>query len=62
MLNAKFTGDGTPSTNIDAGPIPNGFFLQTGGDTENKTTKLWQKMTREAKGERPDGLEKLIRL
>jgi hypothetical protein len=61
MLNARFTGDVTPSTNIDAGPIPGGFFLQTGGDTENKTTKLWQVITREAKGERPDGLEMLIR-
>ena len=62
MLSAKFTGDDTPSINIDAGPIPGGFFLKTGGDTENKTTKLWQQMTREAGGERPTGLEKLIRL
>lgn len=61
MLSAKFTGDGTPSTHIDAGPIPRGFFLQTGGETENKTTKLWEMLSREAQGERPEGLEKLIR-
>lgn len=42
---AKFTGDVTPSTNIDAGPSgKRGFFLATGGDTEMKTTKLWSMM------------------
>ena len=43
---AKFTADGTPSNTIDAGPIKGsqGFFLQTGGDTEMKTTKLWAEM------------------
>ena len=61
MLEAKFTGDVTPSTTIDAGPIPGGFFLQTGGDTENKTTKLWAKMTREPAGERPADVEPLLR-
>lgn len=61
MLSAKFTGDVTPSMNIDAGPVIGGFFLQTGGDTENKITKLWQIMTREASGELPEGLEKLLR-
>lgn len=61
MLNAKFTGDVTPSTNVDAGPIPGGFFLQTGGDTLQKTTKLWEKMTREAIGNAPEGLDKLLR-
>ena len=61
MTRARFTGDVTPSTNIDAGPIPNGFFLQTGGATENKTIKLWETMTCEAKGEHPQGLDKLIR-
>ena len=61
LLNATFSGDVTPSTNIDAGPVASGFFLQTGGDTKNNTTKLWQMMNREAKGERPEGVAKLIR-
>jgi len=61
MLSAKFTGDVTPSVNIDAGPIPGGFFLQTGGDTAQNTTKLWSKMTREAKGDPPVDLDKLLR-
>lgn len=61
MLNAKFTGDSTPSTNVDAGPISDGFFLQTGGDTVQNTTKLWAKMTREAKGNPPEDTGKLLR-
>ena len=61
MLTAKFTGDVTPSLNIDAGPIPGGFFLQTGGETAQNTTKLWSKMTREAQGNPPAELEKLLR-
>lgn len=44
MLTARFTGDVTPSENVDAGPINNGFFLQTGGETTQKTTKLWATM------------------
>lgn len=48
MTAARFTGDNTPSTNVDAGPIEDGFFLATGGDTEPKTTKLWKGMKRDA--------------
>ncbi|MGC4013666.1 MAG: DUF3472 domain-containing protein [Luteolibacter sp.] len=61
LLEARFTGDSTPILNVDAGTLPAGaFFLQTGGDTENKTAKLWQKFSREAKGERPADLEELL--
>ena len=39
---AQFTADGTPSNAIDAGKLPNGrFFLKTGGNTTNVTTRLW---------------------
>lgn len=38
---ARFTRDGNPHVNIDAGSIENGFFLQTGGDSVNETIKLW---------------------
>jgi hypothetical protein len=61
MEKARFTGDVTPSTNIDAGAVPGGFFLKTGGDTAPKTTKLWETMTRTATSNRPDGLENLLR-
>jgi hypothetical protein len=39
---ARFTADSNPVTNIDAGVAPVGdrFFLSTGGDTANATTKL----------------------
>lgn len=44
VTRAYFSGDDTPSTNIDAGKIAEtgAFFLATGGETENKTTALWQ--------------------
>ena len=40
---AYFSGDNTPSTNIDAGKVKEtgAFFLATGGDTKNDTTPLW---------------------
>lgn len=42
---AIFTADETPSEHIDAGPVKKGvFFLKTGGDTENTTTKLWNRI------------------
>ena len=31
---ALFTADSNPATTIDAGGVPGGYFLQTGGDTE----------------------------
>ncbi len=37
---AMFTGDRNTLTTIDAGPVPGGGFLQTGGDTENVTVPL----------------------
>lgn len=44
ITSAVFSGDATPSTNIDAGKIPEtgAFFLATGGATTNVTTELWQ--------------------
>lgn len=46
---ARFTADANPVLNIDAGPTAAGYFLATGGDTENKTTKLREVIPR-AKG------------
>ncbi|MEG1480227.1 MAG: DUF3472 domain-containing protein [Kiritimatiellia bacterium] len=40
---AVFSGDSNLLKTIDAGPLADGFWLQTGGDTTNVTTKLWQK-------------------
>jgi hypothetical protein len=37
---ARFTGDSNPATNIDAGVRDGRYFLATGGDVENQTTKL----------------------
>jgi Domain of unknown function (DUF3472)/Domain of unknown function (DUF5077) len=46
VTEARFTADSNPVTNIDAGPTKAGdrWFLSTGGETENKTTKLREKM------------------
>ena len=43
---AYFSADNTPSTNIDAGRVPEtgAFFLATGGATTNATTQLWQRI------------------
>ena len=35
LTQAKFTGDQTPTLNVDAGTAKNGFFLATGGETTN---------------------------
>ncbi len=53
LLKARFTGDSNPATNIDAGPVGAGFFLATGGATENKSTKLREVMTRPAGAAKP---------
>jgi hypothetical protein len=37
---ARFTGDSNPATNIDAGLKGPLYFLATGGETKNATTKL----------------------
>lgn len=47
VTEARFTADSNPVTNIDAGPtkVADRWFLSTGGETENKTTKLKEKLT-----------------
>ncbi len=50
---ARFTADSNPVLNIDAGPAGKRFFLATGGDTANITTKLREPMTREKGEARP---------
>jgi hypothetical protein len=40
VTRARFTADSNPVTNINAGIAGDRFFLATGGDTENKDTKL----------------------
>ena len=42
---ARFTADSNPATNVDAGVDAGRFFLATGGDTKNETTKLRERMT-----------------
>lgn len=46
VMEARFTADSNPVLNIDAGltKAADRWFLSTGGDTENKTTKLKEKM------------------
>jgi len=46
VTEARFTADSNPVTNIDAGltKAADRWFLSTGGETENKTTKLKEKM------------------
>jgi hypothetical protein len=56
VKNAKFTRDGNPHVNIDAGPTEEGFFLQTGGDSVNKTTKLWSSVQTSPSGNAPTAL------
>jgi hypothetical protein len=42
---ARFTADGNPALNIDAGIIAGRFFLKTGGETKNVGTKLGESMS-----------------
>ena len=42
MTGATFSADQNTLVTIDAGPVPGGAFLQTGGATENKTVPLWK--------------------
>jgi hypothetical protein len=53
LLKARFTADSNPVLNIDAGPAVSGFFLATGGETKNETTKLREVMSRKAGEEKP---------
>ena len=44
---ARFTADANPVVNIDAGATGGRYFLATGGDITNKTTKLRDTITRD---------------
>ncbi len=44
---ARFTADANPVLNIDAGATAGRYFLATGGDIENKSTKLREQITRD---------------
>ena len=50
---ARFTADSNPVLNIDAGAAGARFFLVTGGETKNATTKLRETITREAGSGKP---------
>jgi hypothetical protein len=45
---ARFTADANPVLNIDAGAKAGRYFLVTGGDIENKTTKLMEIISRDS--------------
>jgi hypothetical protein len=54
LTQARFTADSNPVTNIDAGPVgADRFFLTTGGETANKTTKLREVMKLDAGDRKP---------
>lgn len=44
---ARFTADANPVLNIDAGAVNGRYFLATGGDISNETTKLRDTITRD---------------
>lgn len=44
ITTARFTADANPVVNIDAGPTADRFFLATGGELQNKGTKLRESM------------------
>lgn len=50
LTQARFTADGNPATNINAGVNGDRFFLVTGGETTNTGTKLNATMTRAPTG------------
>lgn len=60
VTKARFTADRNPATNIDAGTDGGRFFLTTGGETKNETTKLREQITlpADAKHALPEGLPK----
>lgn len=47
LKKARFTADANPALNIDAGTTGPRFFLATGGNVANTTTKLRETMNRE---------------
>lgn len=59
LLKARFTGDGNPVLNIDAGADGERFFLVTGGDIENKNAKLRSSMIRIGADQPPKDLPKI---
>jgi hypothetical protein len=61
VTKAKFTADGNPAVNINAGVKDDQFFLATGGDTKNADVKLGESMRLEGKTKRtaPEGLPAL---
>lgn len=42
VASAMFSADGNTLTTIDAGPVPGGAYLCTGGDTVNGNLPLWK--------------------
>ncbi|MBX7105783.1 MAG: DUF3472 domain-containing protein [Gemmataceae bacterium] len=57
LAKARFTGDGNPAMNVDAGPAGNRFYLATGGATTNIGVKLKETMERTGPaGSPPDDL------
>ncbi len=50
LTQAQFSADAEEPKTFDAGPLEDGFFLQTGGKTTNMTNKLWAWMNREPVG------------
>lgn len=62
LTKARFTGDRNPATNVDAGKEGDGFFLQTGGETEMKTSKLWSWMQGDTRtGKLPTSIKPLLK-
>ena len=53
ITKSRFTADANPVTNIDAGSDEAGFYLITGGDTQNTTTKLKEIIERKNDTEKP---------
>lgn len=51
LTEARFTADANPVLNIDAGPYEDRFFLATGGEIENTTVKLRDKMVAQGPSE-----------
>ena len=50
MTRARFTADGNPALNIDAGVAGDCFFLATGGKTQNRNTPLGKMIDRPPSG------------
>jgi Domain of unknown function (DUF3472)/Domain of unknown function (DUF5077) len=50
LTRARFTADGNPALNIDAGVAGDAFFLATGGKTQNRNTRLGKMIDRPPSG------------